>query len=160
VTQYSVQILDDQGKGGVASGINDSGLVVGGIFQIDGGPMPLMWWDPAAGYAISGPPQQESLPFTLRSTTLAMQQLEGTPPPATFFPRPRPRHRRRVSVVFQFRQAPGSDKVKSLSPHDRFVIALHSPEGIIETGLLVCPSEKKARKLPFGAEGDTFSGPV
>ncbi len=34
------------------------------------------------------------------------------------------------------------DEVKSLSPNHRFVIALHSPEGVDETGLLECPAEK------------------
>jgi hypothetical protein len=53
-----------------------------------------------------------------------------------------------------------ADKVKSLSPHHRFVITWHSPDGLIETGLRVCPSEKKARKLACGVESDTFSGPV
>src|SRR5258708_33312232 len=35
----------------------------------------------------------------------------------------------------------------SLSPHHRFVIALHSPGGVAETGLRVCPPEKNAGKL-------------
>ena len=39
------------------------------------------------------------------------------------------------------------DKVKLLSPHNRLVIALHSPGGTVETGLRVCPPEKEARKL-------------
>src|SRR5467141_1938952 len=30
------------------------------------------------------------------------------------------------------------------SPHHRFVIALHSPGGVAETGLRVCPPEKNA----------------
>jgi hypothetical protein len=33
------------------------------------------------------------------------------------------------------------------SPNDRFAIALHSPDGVIETGLPVCPPEKRAPKL-------------
>ena len=37
--------------------------------------------------------------------------------------------------------------VKSLSPNHRLVIALHSPSGVIETGLHLCPPVKKARKL-------------
>src|SRR5450759_4814804 len=36
----------------------------------------------------------------------------------------------------QHRQAPGADKVKLLSLYHRFVIALHSPDGVFETGLL------------------------
>jgi hypothetical protein len=38
-------------------------------------------------------------------------------------------------------------KSRQLSPHHRFVIALHSPEGVVETGLLKCPLEKMAAKL-------------
>jgi hypothetical protein len=37
-------------------------------------------------------------------------------------------------------------KVKSLSPNHRFVIALHSPDGVVETGLRLCPPEKKGLK--------------
>ena len=33
-------------------------------------------------------------------------------------------------------------QVKSLSPHHRFVIALHSPDRVTETGLRLCPPEK------------------
>jgi hypothetical protein len=44
----------------------------------------------------------------------------------------------------QHRQAPGADKVKLLSLYHRFVIALHSPDGVVETGLRVCPPEKSA----------------
>ena len=33
-------------------------------------------------------------------------------------------------------------QVKSLSPHHRFVIALSSPDRVIETGLRMCPPEK------------------
>jgi hypothetical protein len=51
-------------------------------------------------------------------------------------------------------------KVKSLSPNHRFVIALHSPCGFIETGLPQCPAEKKARKLVGVLLRDIFSGPV
>jgi hypothetical protein len=35
---------------------------------------------------------------------------------------------------------------KPLSPNDRLVIALHSPDGVAETGLPLCPLEKKASK--------------
>jgi hypothetical protein len=41
-----------------------------------------------------------------------------------------------------------------------FVIALHSPDRVVETGLLVCPPEKKAAKLAGSNEQDTFSGPL
>jgi len=40
------------------------------------------------------------------------------------------------------------------------VIALHSPDGVSETGPLVGRLEKKARKLAYGVEWNTFSGPV
>ena len=52
-------------------------------------------------------------------------------------------------------------KVKArTSPHHRFVIALHSPGGVVETGLLMCPSEKKAPNIASGVQRDTFSSPV
>jgi len=54
----------------------------------------------------------------------------------------------------------GTDKVKSLSPHHRFAIALHSPNGVVETGLRLCPAEKKARNLACRIRLDTFSGAV
>jgi hypothetical protein len=38
-------------------------------------------------------------------------------------------------------------KSSQLSPHDRFVIALHSSEVVIETGLLGCLTEKMAATL-------------
>jgi len=40
------------------------------------------------------------------------------------------------------------------------VIALHSPGGVVETGLLMCPSEKKAPNIGSGVQRDTFSSPV
>jgi hypothetical protein len=40
------------------------------------------------------------------------------------------------------RQSPITNKVKSLSPDHRFVIALHSPNGVVKTGLPECPPEK------------------
>ena len=39
-------------------------------------------------------------------------------------------------------------KVKAASPHDRFVIACHSPDGVVETRMLVCPPEKRRESLP------------
>jgi SAM-dependent methyltransferase len=57
-------------------------------------------------------------------------------------------------------EASSVDEVKSLSPHHRFVIALHSPGGVDETGLPQCPSEKKPRKLAREIQRDIFSGPV
>jgi hypothetical protein len=55
--------------------------------------------------------------------------------------------------------AKGADNVKLLSLYHRFVIALHSPDGVFETGLLGCPPEKMAAKLACSIEQDTFSGP-
>jgi len=43
-------------------------------------------------------------------------------------------------------------KVKALSLHHRFVIALHSPAGVVETGERVCPPEKKAPRPASGVE--------
>lgn len=40
------------------------------------------------------------------------------------------------------------------------MIALHSPDGVVETGLLGRPPEKKAANLASIIEHDTFSGPV
>ena len=50
--------------------------------------------------------------------------------------------------------------VKSVSPKRRFVIALHSPGRVVETGLRVSPSEKEALKRAYGIERDTFSRPL
>ena len=58
---------------------------------------------------------------------------------------PRHRHRRQRNGV---------------SPHHRFVIALHSPDGVTETGLCVCRPEKNARKPGCGVRRDTFSSAV
>jgi len=55
---------------------------------------------------------------------------------------------------------PNAYEVKALSPHHRFVIALHSPGGVAETGLRVCPPEKNARKLARDVRRATFSGAV
>jgi hypothetical protein len=41
-----------------------------------------------------------------------------------------------------------------------FVIALHSPDGVTETGLCVCRPEKNARKPGCGVRRDTFSSAV
>jgi hypothetical protein len=48
----------------------------------------------------------------------------------------------------------------SLSPHHRFMNALHSPVCFAETGLLPCPAEKKAAKLADTLNHHTFSDPV
>ena len=59
-----------------------------------------------------------------------------------------------------FTPFPNAYEVKALSPHHRFVIALHSPEEVVETGLRVCPPEKKATRLAYGVRRDTFSSAV
>jgi hypothetical protein len=60
--------------------------------------------------------------------------------------------------------APSAILVSLLSPAimlgRQIVIAWHSPDGVIETGLLGCPPEKKAATLADSNEQDTFSGPV
>jgi hypothetical protein len=48
------------------------------------------------------------------------------------------------------------DSLEALSPHHRFVIVMHSPGCVRETGLLVCPPEKKARKPACSIGQDTF----
>ena len=53
-----------------------------------------------------------------------------------------------------------ASNVKLPSPHHRFLIALHSPDGVAETGLLGCAPEKKAAKLDYSIEHKPFSGPV
>ena len=55
---------------------------------------------------------------------------------------------------------PNVHEVKALSPHHRPVIALHSPDGLAETVLGLCPPEKTARKLACGIRQDTFSSAV
>ena len=55
---------------------------------------------------------------------------------------------------------PNAYEVKALSPHHRFVIALHSPGAVAETGLRVCPPEKNARKLARDVRRATFSSAV
>ena len=51
-------------------------------------------------------------------------------------------------------------KVKAASPHHQFVIALHSPDGIDETGLLGCHPERMPVKRACNIVQRTFSGPV
>src|SRR6266576_3763464 len=47
-------------------------------------------------------------------------------------------------------------QVKTLSPSHRLVIALHSPDGVVKTGLPMCPPEKKGRKTCFGSKARHF----
>jgi|SRR5579863_499857 len=46
------------------------------------------------------------------------------------------------------------------SPHHRFVIALCSPGGVVETGLSKCSSAKRATKVASKERGYSFSSPV
>src|SRR5271157_3469848 len=48
-------------------------------------------------------------------------------------------------------------KSSSHSPNDRLVIALRSPDGTLETGPTLGRPEKKAAKLAFQLNCDTFS---
>jgi hypothetical protein len=48
---------------------------------------------------------------------------------------------------------------RTASPNHRFVIALHSPEEVFETGLVGCPPEKSAAKCTGAIEHATFSVP-
>ena len=52
-----------------------------------------------------------------------------------------------------------AQKSRTASPNHRFVIALHSPEEVFETGLVGCPPEKSAAKCIGAIEHATFSGP-
>jgi hypothetical protein len=45
------------------------------------------------------------------------------------------------------REASCRDKVKSVSLNHRFMIASHSPDGIVQTVPLLCPPERKATNL-------------
>jgi hypothetical protein len=49
-------------------------------------------------------------------------------------------------VVVSDRISEGGQKSRPLSPHHRFVIAMHSPDGVLESGLLGCLPEKKVAK--------------
>jgi hypothetical protein len=62
---------------------------------------------------------------------------------------------RKERAAFRARQ-----KSRALSPHHRFMNALHTPVCFAETGLLPCPAEKKAAKLADTLNHHTFSGPV
>ena len=52
-----------------------------------------------------------------------------------------------------------SQGVKAASPRHQFVIALHSPDGVVETGLLGCHREKMPAKLACSIVQRSFSGP-
>jgi hypothetical protein len=54
------------------------------------------------------------------------------------------------AVLLPNRYASSAVKVKALSPHHRFVIAVHSPHAVGEIGLCLCRPEKSARKLACG----------
>jgi hypothetical protein len=54
----------------------------------------------------------------------------------------------------------GRQKSRSLSPHHRFLIAMYSPAGAVETGLLICIPEKTPQGPPLALARRTFSGPV
>jgi hypothetical protein len=54
------------------------------------------------------------------------------------------------------RQSARTTVSSALSPHDRFTIALHSSDGVDETGMLRCAAEKMA-ETPAGIRGGPFS---
>src|SRR5450755_4742224 len=64
------------------------------------------------------------------------------------------------AFVVSDRISEGGQKSRPLSPHHRFVIAMHSPDGVLESGLLGCLPEKKVRKPACRIGQDTFSGPL
>jgi hypothetical protein len=51
-------------------------------------------------------------------------------------------------------------KVNPLWPNPRFVSALHSPDGVFETGLRVCLPEKRWDGVPFAGEKSVLCSPV
>jgi hypothetical protein len=51
---------------------------------------------------------------------------------------------------------PCGNKVKPPSPRHRFVIVLHSPDRVPESGLRVCRPEKKAAKARRVSPADSF----
>jgi hypothetical protein len=59
-------------------------------------------------------------------------------------------------------QTPAHDRIdcEDNPPRDQFVIALHSPGCVLETGLLGGPPEKKAARPAWHIEQETFSGPL
>jgi hypothetical protein len=63
-----------------------------------------------------------------------------------------------LAQILGFRNGQRLREVKALSPHHRFVIVLHSPDGVAETGLCVWPPEKSARKLARGLRRDRSAG--
>ncbi len=53
-----------------------------------------------------------------------------------------------------------ADKVNSLWPNPRFLIALHSPKVLLETGLWMCLPEKSRDSGPIGAEQSVLCSPL
>jgi hypothetical protein len=51
-----------------------------------------------------------------------------------------------ASQLIPWKFLQGMTGVKPLSPNHRFVIALHSPDGVFETGLRMCHSREKRSK--------------
>jgi hypothetical protein len=62
--------------------------------------------------------------------------------------------------VIQKRACGKHRQVKALSPHHRFVIALHSPDKVTETGLRMCIQRKASRLTPFNPEQFVLSSPL
>jgi hypothetical protein len=53
-----------------------------------------------------------------------------------------------------------ADKVNSLWPNPQLLIALHSPNALLETGLRMCLPEKSQDRSPFAVEQSVLCGPV
>jgi hypothetical protein len=53
-----------------------------------------------------------------------------------------------------------ADKSQLTMPKSRFLIALHSPNALLETGLRICPPEKRRNEVPFAAEQSVLSSHV
>jgi hypothetical protein len=51
-------------------------------------------------------------------------------------------------------------KVNSSWPNGRLVIALHSPNAFLETGLRVCPPEKSRKNIAIAVQWSFLRSPV
>jgi hypothetical protein len=54
---------------------------------------------------------------------------------------------------------PDADKVNSLWPNPQLLIALHSPNALLETGLRMCPPEKSQESTAIDAEQSVLCSP-
>lgn len=82
---------------------------------------------------------------------LAPKKSRSRRVPSSLCGSPAPWGRRRIALATS-----NAHEVKALSPHHRFVIALHSPDRVAETGLRARPPEKKAAKARPGSSVCSF----